>query len=189
LNKLLSVMGATLAVLAVLAVTAAPGQAFAESKDRGNRTTTSSDYRRGHSRDYSGGKQTTGSDDRSGDSDDERDVTSPTPEPRPIPTFPRNGEDDDRDVISPTPAPSPTPSPSPTPKPTPTPTLVSYSATIQPILDNRCGSCHPTAGINLSSYSGTKAALSRLPAMGSNYLTAAEQQALMAWIAQGALNN
>lgn len=73
--------------------------------------------------------------------------------------------------------------------PTTTPTTVSYSATIQPIFDQRCNSCHPTGGVNLSNCAGTIASVSRLPGMGSNYLTATQLQSLMDWIDQGAPNN
>ena len=68
-------------------------------------------------------------------------------------------------------------------------TLISYSAVIQPILNQRCNSCHPKPGVNLSTYAGTKAAVSRLPGMGQGYLSSAELQSLMNWIKQGALNN
>jgi hypothetical protein len=77
----------------------------------------------------------------------------------------------------------------PTPPPSSNSTLVSYSAVIQPILNQRCNSCHPKPGVNLSNYSGTKAAVSRLPGMGQGYLTSAELQKLLTWIQQGALNN
>ncbi len=68
-------------------------------------------------------------------------------------------------------------------------TIVSYSQVIQPILNQRCNSCHPKPGVNLSNYAGTKAAVSKLPGMGQSYLTSAELQSLLTWIKQGALNN
>jgi hypothetical protein len=91
----------------------------------------------------------------------------------------------------PAPAPTPTPSPTPTPAPTPTPTpqVVSYSATIAPMLNQYCNSCHATQSPRLTTYAQVYSARSRLPGMGSSYLSAAQEQTLAAWISQGASNN
>ena len=75
------------------------------------------------------------------------------------------------------------------PPPSSNATIVSYSQTIQPILNQRCNSCHPKPGVNLSNYAGTKAAVNLLPGMGRSYLSSSELQALLTWIQQGALNN
>ena len=91
--------------------------------------------------------------------------------------------------VPPTPTPvPPTPTPVP-PTPTPTVNLVSFSATIQPMMNQYCNMCHPTAGINLSNYAGVSAAASRLPGMGASFLSAAQEATLATWISQGALNN
>jgi len=83
-----------------------------------------------------------------------------------------------------------TPPPVVTPPPPSTnETLVSYSGVIQPILNQRCNSCHPRGGVNLSNYAGTKAAVNLLPGMGQGYLSSAELQSLLTWIRQGAQNN
>ena len=70
------------------------------------------------------------------------------------------------------------------------PTLVSYSGTIQPMLNQGC-SCHVigTQTPRLNNYANVYAARNLLPGMGANYLTAAQEQTLATWISQGALNN
>ncbi len=54
-----------------------------------------------------------------------------------------------------------TPDPDPDPDPDPNPTQVSYAATIQPIFNAQCVSCHSTSnpqnGVALNSYSATMA--------------------------------
>lgn len=183
MKKLLPIMGAMIAVLVAMAFAIGPGQAFAESRDHDTRTISSSEYQRSHGSRYSHDRQTSETDNRHSQ-DDGRTSTAPAPTPTPT-----QGDEYDDDHEGTSTSPTPTPTPTPTPGPTPTPTLVSYSATIQPILDKECNSCHPTAGVNLSSYTGTKSVVNLLPGMGSSHLTSSELQALMDWISQGALNN
>ncbi|MBI2853981.1 MAG: c-type cytochrome [Chloroflexi bacterium] len=117
------------------------------------------------------------------------------------------------DATDSTPGPTPTPIPTstPTPTPTPAPGTVSYSATIQPILNASCVACHGSggsAGVNLTSYSATMATAgvvagdaansllyksltgngaTKMPIGGS--LTSEQITAVQNWINQGARNN
>ena len=108
-------------------------------------------------------------------------------------------------TIPPPPPPTTTIPPPPTttpPPPPPTVAPVSYTATIQPIL-NSCTGCHGgTAGVTLSSYSGTRATVTAGNAAASRlynalisggtmqgYTSSANVQLIADWIDQGALNN
>ncbi len=82
-------------------------------------------------------------------------------------------------------------------------TPVSFTATIQPILNQNCVTCHSGQGVNLSSYATVKnfvlkgnpassvlykaVASGRMPPGGS--LSQAQMQAIADWIYQGAQNN
>jgi mono/diheme cytochrome c family protein len=103
------------------------------------------------------------------------------------------------------------PTTTPPPITTTGPGQVSYSRDVQPILNTYCVSCHgsrnPQEGINLSTYTGTRAIVrpgngtsSRLyqSLVGANdvermppnqRLSSAQIQTILNWINQGALNN
>jgi uncharacterized membrane protein len=125
----------------------------------------------------------------------------PVATPTPVPATP-----------TPTPRPSPTPTPipsGPTPTPTPTPVSAASFKNIQTtILQPKCVSCHsgssPSAGYNLSTYSGVMAGVNvssptssviytavvsgSMP-KGSSALTSAQKSLLLQWIQAGAPNN
>lgn len=88
---------------------------------------------------------------------------------------------------------------------------ISYSASIQPLLNNNCVKCHNSsaspAGVNLNNYAGVRATVATPPAAAtsllyqaltgsgvpsmppSSPLSAADIQLVADWISQGALNN
>ena len=67
--------------------------------------------------------------------------------------------------------------------------LVSYSSTIQPMLDQNCIRCHDSQSPRLTTYTQVYSARNSLPGMGASYLTNAQEQTLATWISQGALND
>jgi hypothetical protein len=77
-----------------------------------------------------------------------------------------------------------------TTSPAPTSTLVSFSATILPMMTQACNrsGCHPTAGVTISNYSNISSRASNL-GMGSSYLTSAQKATLATWVSQGSPNN
>ncbi|MCZ7400756.1 MAG: hypothetical protein O8C61_00875 [Candidatus Methanoperedens sp.] len=97
----------------------------------------------------------------------------------------------------------------PTPTTTPASGSVSYSATIQPILNTYCNACHPTSGVSFSSYTNTKSTVvagnatgsrlyrsltgsngvTKMPPSTSSQLTTTQITSIRNWINQGALNN
>ena len=104
--------------------------------------------------------------------------------------------------------PEPTPTPTPMPTPTPTPANATYTWVNNNIFKPRCVSCHGTngsAGYNFTSYTNTMKRGIRagdgassavylsveyeIMPSGSPKLTAAQKDALKAWIDAGALNN
>ena len=78
-----------------------------------------------------------------------------------------------------------------------TPVPVSWSATVWPIIENKCTSCHATAGgsggVNMGTYAQvsalTTAQLDNAGMYTKGSVTAPEQAIIKAWIAQGKLNN
>ena len=105
---------------------------------------------------------------------------------------------------------TPPPTTQTTMPPTGTGVQVSYSAVIQPLMNNYCNNCHggnsPSAGINLTTYNSVRSyvvpgnaagsrlyqsltgssGVSRMPPGGS--LTSTQIQSVADWINQGALN-
>ena len=80
---------------------------------------------------------------------------------------------------------------------TPVPAPTSWSATVEPIIQSKCATCHGTtggtAGINMGTYaqvaalSNTQIDNAGMYTMGS--VTAAEQASIKAWVAEGKINN
>jgi titin len=66
---------------------------------------------------------------------------------------------------------------------------VSYSATIAPMLNQYCNSCHSSQSPRLNTYASVYSARNNLPGMGASYLSTAQEQTLANWISQGAPNN